>query len=555
MRPYHIAVLLLLTPLLLAQKKEEALDCKTCHETQQKLDKSTHAALTCDSCHDQVKQFPHPEKMAKPDCSTCHPDQGAGHARSVHGVALKNGNAAAPTCASCHNTAHETQKASTVEFKKSVPETCGMCHSEVLDQFKVSVHGKAVADGIAQAPVCTDCHGEHGILGKNQSASPVNKAHIRETCARCHGDVRLAGRFGLPTDRITTFDSSFHGLAAQGGSQTVANCASCHGFHNILASSDPKSMTHPNNLSKTCGNCHPGAGGRFTLGTIHWQEGGKAPPPVMYVRWFYIGVIPVTLALMFLHHLGDFLRKTFAVRFQKGGWRPVGQPGDLRMYGWERVQHALLAVSFIVLGWTGFALKYPNTWWAAPLVAWESSWPVRGTVHRVAAVVFVACSVLHVILLVSNKQLRDHWKTLIPKLSDIREGFAGMAYNLGLTDKRPHISPHSYIEKVEYWAVVWGALVMGVTGVLLWFNGWAMQQFPKIWLDVATSIHFYEAVLACAAIVVWHFYTVIFDPEVYPMDTAWLTGRTVRRHEHQPHHSPKPEASQPAGQPAPKSGD
>jgi cytochrome b subunit of formate dehydrogenase len=88
------------------------------------------------------------------------------------------------------------------------------------------------------------------------------------------------------------------------------------------------------------------------------------------------------------------------------------------------------------------------------------------------------------------------------------------------------------MEKVEYWAVVWGAVVMGLTGALLWFNNWSLQQFPKLWLDVATAVHYYEAVLACLAIVIWHFYTVIFDPDVYPMDTAWLTGRTVRRREH-----------------------
>jgi cytochrome b subunit of formate dehydrogenase len=107
-----------------------------------------------------------------------------------------------------------------------------------------------------------------------------------------------------------------------------------------------------------------------------------------------------------------------------------------------------------------------------------------------------------------------------------------MAYNLGLRKTKPAVSAHGYMEKVEYWAVVWGAVVMGLTGALLWFNNWSLQQFPKLWLDVATAVHYYEAVLACLAIVIWHFYTVIFDPDVYPMDTAWLTGRTVRRREH-----------------------
>jgi cytochrome b subunit of formate dehydrogenase len=111
------------------------------------------------------------------------------------------------------------------------------------------------------------------------------------------------------------------------------------------------------------------------------------------------------------------------------------------------------------------------------------------------------------------------------------EAAQGMAYNVGLRKKPPHLPPFSYIEKAEYWAVVWGGVVMGITGVMLWANNLTLQWLPKEWLDCATALHYYEAILACLAIVVWHFYLVIFDPEVYPMDTTWLTGKSVRRHE------------------------
>ncbi|MCC6367964.1 MAG: cytochrome b/b6 domain-containing protein, partial [Bryobacterales bacterium] len=186
-------------------------------------------------------------------------------------------------------------------------------------------------------------------------------------------------------------------------------------------------------------------------------------------------------------------------------------------------------ISFIVLAWTGFALKYPNSAWSAPLLAWESSWPVRGTVHRIAAVIFSACGVIHAVSLIASRKLREHWLTLLPKARDIREGLAQLAYNLALTEKKPKVSAHSYVEKVEYWAVVWGALVMGLSGVLLWFNNWSLAWLPKVWLDVATAVHLYEAILACLAILVWHLYSVIFDPDVYPVDPAFLTGKTVRR--------------------------
>ena len=152
-----------------------------------------------------------------------------------------------------------------------------MCHSEVVEQYRASVHGQALANGITQAPLCTDCHGEHKIIKHTNEASPVNAAHIRDTCGSCHGDVRLTRKFGLPSDRLVSFDSSFHGLAAKSGSQTVANCASCHGVHNILPSSDPKSTINAKNLPKTCGQCHPGAGTRFAISQVHVAEGATEP--------------------------------------------------------------------------------------------------------------------------------------------------------------------------------------------------------------------------------------------------------------------------------------
>lgn len=531
MAPLGILLIALISAASVASAQEAPLDCNSCHDTSKQLSKSVHGSLTCDTCHDQITAYPHPANVPKPACATCHEAQASGQTKSIHGQELKKGNGAAPECISCHGGSHEIQKATTEGFRKAVPDTCGTCHSDVAERYKASVHGTAAANGVKDAPVCTDCHGEHSILAKTQAASPVNKNNIRETCGRCHGDVRLASRFGLPRDRLTTFDASFHGLAAKGGVQAVANCASCHGFHDILPSTDPKSMTNAKNLPQTCGKCHPGAGTRFAIGTIHWLEGNKEPGIVRYVRLFYIGVIPFTIGLMILHHGGDWVRKLIRLRF-----RPLAQvrpqpvlSGEVRMYGFERIQHAMLAISFIVLAWTGFALKYPNSAWSAPLLAWESSWPVRGTVHRIAAVIFSACGLIHLVSLIVNRKLREHWLTLLPKARDIREGLAQLAYNLALTEKKPKVSSHSYVEKVEYWAVVWGALVMGLSGVLLWFNNWSLARFPKMWLDVATAVHLYEAILACLAILVWHLYSVIFDPDVYPLDPAFLTGKTVRQ--------------------------
>lgn len=506
--------------------------CASCHDSGEKVSKSGHATVACQQCHVKHEEFPHPEGVPKPVCATCHAQQAGEHARSIHGRQLKAGNAAAPGCDTCHGSAHETARAHTAEFRQGVPAACGMCHSDVAGHYEASVHGKAVAAGRLDAPVCTDCHGEHGILPKSDSASRVHAGHIRDTCARCHGNLTLSRRFGLPADRITSFDSSFHGLAARSGVQSVANCASCHGFHDILPSTDPKSKTNPKNLAATCGSCHPGAGARFAIGTIHFMEGSREPEPVRWARLFYLVLIPATIGFMLLHQGGDFVRKFRRLRLPAEGARSVAvlppRDGAVRMYLPERLLHGALALSFFTLVWTGFALKYPEAWWAQPLMWLEGHWSIRGWIHRIAGATMIVLAVLHVVTLLTSRRLREHWLELIPRARDARELVQGTLYRLGLRRTAPLRSHHSYVEKLEYWAVAWGTALMGITGLMLWFNNWSLQYLPKWWLDLATTLHFYEALLATLAILVWHLYSVIFDPEVYPMDTAWLTGRSVR---------------------------
>jgi len=505
-------------------------DCAGCHDQSLKLAKSAHAGLTCDTCHESHGQYPHQAGIPKPQCGNCHADQAGDYESGVHGQARRHGNESAPDCGLCHGSAHELLPPRSQAFRVAVPDTCGMCHPAVVEQYRASVHGQALAKGITQAPLCTDCHGEHKIIKPSSAASPVNAANIRETCGSCHGDVRLSRKFGMPGDRLVSFDASYHGLAAREGVQTVANCASCHGVHNILASSDPHSTIHPKNLPKTCGQCHAGAGERFAIGQVHVTPGTSEPPVLAVVRRFYLLLIPVTIGLMLLHNGGDWIRKLVRSRFRAGSAQSSGRAAHgLRMLPFERVQHAVLALSFVTLAWTGFALKYPDQWWALPLSSLASRHDMRSLIHRVAASLFIAVSVTHLVSLVVSRKLRGHWKEMIPRVNDAREASSNFAYNLGLGGDPPPRSPHSYIEKAEYWAVIWGAVIMTASGVMLWANTLFLRLLPKLWLDVATSVHFYEAVLAALAIFIWHFYSVIFDPEIYPLNTAFLTGYSVKR--------------------------
>jgi len=130
-----------------------------------------------------------------------------------------------------------------------------------------------------------------------------------------------------------------------------------------------------------------------------------------------------------------------------------------------------------------------------------------------------------------RRLLRD----FIPVPKDATDVVGTMLYYLGLKPNKPEFGRFTYAEKAEYWALVWGMFVMAGTGVMLWAKVFFGDLLPRWWLDVATAIHFYEAVLATLAIVVWHFYQVFLDPDVYPMNWAWWDGKMSFEHYEEEH--------------------
>jgi cytochrome b subunit of formate dehydrogenase len=532
--------------------------CASCHADAVKAYRSSvHAAMgpdhdgaVCGSCHGPAHKLLPPSDPASPvsrkklpeTCGSCHanPDFLTRHkialARpveayklSVHGRALEAGNDKAASCSDCHDS-HAVLPARDPRSKInhwSVGATCGACHAEIQKTYADSVHGQASARGVRGSPVCTDCHGEHDILAPSEPGSLVNPARVSSvTCGHCHEDERLAARYNLPADKVPAFRDSYHGLASRAGSLTAANCASCHGVHNILPSSDARSTIHPANLGRTCGTCHPGAGQRFAIGPVHVRPASSSEHPVVrFIRVAYLWLIPLTLGFMLLHHGLDFWAKL------RRRARVHDDGEELPRMGLHfRVAHWLVIVSFPVLVVTGFALKFPEAWWAAPLLRFEGQWAVRGWIHRAAAVVLVLSFVYHLVHLAVSKGARRLLPAMIPRVRDVSDLVGTLRHNLGRTSERPRLPAVSYVEKLEYLAFVWGTLIMAVSGFLLWFNTWALRHVPTWVLDASTAIHYYEAILATLAILIWHFYTVIFDPDVYPMDRAWLTGKVSAEH-------------------------
>ncbi len=190
-------------------------------------------------------------------------------------------------------------------------------------------------------------------------------------------------------------------------------------------------------------------------------------------------------------------------------------------------QHTLLMVSFIVLAVTGFCLRYGDSWYAKLLFGWDHGFAIRGIIHRVSAVALVIGSLWHMIFLMT-KRGRTFIKDMFPQFSDFTYFVQRIKFNLGLSKETPQFKRFSYVEKAEYWALIWGNIVMILTGFLLWFDNFFVKFLPDGFLEVALVFHFYEAILASLAILIWHLYSTVFNPHVYPMNPSWLTGKMPR---------------------------
>ena len=456
----------------------------------------------------------------------------AGYDTSAHGLALKNGNDKAAGCVDCHD-AHQSKRAgdpSSRVNKFNIAQTCSRCHTAIANTYKESIHGVALRNGKTDTATCTDCHGEHQIFGPNDPRSPVSPRNVSvQVCARCHNSVQLSQKYGLPSEQFNSFQDSFHGLASRAGSVAVANCASCHGVHNIKPSSDPSSTVNPANIAATCGRCHPGANPNFARGAVHVIAARSGNLILYWIRTIYIGLIIVVIGGMFFHNFLDFVDKTrerLAQRQGKIAHAHHGSTQYVRMTLNDRIQHATMFTSFGLLAVTGFMLKFPDAWWVVPIRQISPHFfQVRGILHRVAAVAMIVVSLYHLFHILLRRQGRQFAFDMLPRPKDVADVWNNLLYLLGISKRKPLFDRFGYAEKAEYWALVWGVIIMSATGIVMWFDNYFMRLWTKLGWDISRTIHFYEAALATLAIIVWHFYFVIFRPGVYPMNTAWFNGK------------------------------
>jgi predicted CXXCH cytochrome family protein len=216
----------------------------------------------------------------------------------VHGAAIQNGQLDAATCVDCHG-GHDIQPPN--EPRERILFTCGQCHGAIFDEYRQSVHGKALLeDSNPDVPTCIDCHGVHNISNPNtvqfRNRSP-------QVCADCHADEGLMEKYDISTQVFETYLNDFHGstvaLFEQQDPNVATNkavCYDCHGVHNITPADEAKSQVAKNNLLATCQQCHPNAEDDFPDAWVgHFQPTAEDNPTLFAVTWFYKILIPATL--------------------------------------------------------------------------------------------------------------------------------------------------------------------------------------------------------------------------------------------------------------------
>ncbi|MBU1226884.1 MAG: NapC/NirT family cytochrome c [Actinobacteria bacterium] len=266
--------------------------------------------IPCVLCHTDVTGFPHePLDVAdlrvwtlerNQSCANCHEDEAESARDNVHAAALATGVREAAVCTDCHD-AHNARKP--VAHTPEVAETCGECHGEIYQLYEGSVHGEALATGNRDVPTCTDCHGVHDVGGPSQSEFHLFSPQI---CAGCHQDKELMDRYGVRADTFDTYIADFHGetvvlfeALAPGQETNKPVCIDCHGVHNIQSADNPDSQTFKDNILGTCQRCHPDASINFPSAWLgHYTPSADNALLVWLAGWFYKIVIPVTIGGM-----------------------------------------------------------------------------------------------------------------------------------------------------------------------------------------------------------------------------------------------------------------
>ena len=263
---------------------------------------------------------------------------------------------------------------------------------------------------------------------------------------------------------------------------------------------------------------HPTCGRQLKIHNL--PGAGKGKWLVHFITLFFNVIIVLTIGGILAFNALDYVAKT------RAHLRKVRESadGEVPLTKWVRYQHLSLTLLFIILAYTGFAHKYPEAFFSWPFNLLKNGEYIRGMIHRIAGWAFAGLFFVQLVALGCTRRGHAYVKELWFRCHDLKDCVGQLLYNIGLAKTPPPTRRWNYAEKVEYWALLGGSFVMIVTGAMLIFSETILRMLPNIWLDVAQVLHFYEALLATLAIVVWQFCWVIFHPKD-PMNPVWFLGR------------------------------
>lgn len=443
----------------------------------------------------------------------------------------------AATCADCHDAhgVHKSDDPRSTVHRTNVPETCGKCHAGVNEIFANSIHGQLLAEGSEKAPVCTDCHAAHSIT---RASTPDFARDVINECGHCHDEP--ADGEGRKGTHYATYRESYHGQVTKLGSTRAASCSDCHGAHDILPLDDPKSRVAEANLIQTCGSCHPGANANFVKFDPHANYRDREKYPLLFGVWLYFLVMMSTVFTIFgLHTILWFLRD---LRERMKAGRPKhhhahGGPAIRRFTRLNIINHVFVMITFFGLTATGIPLVFSHQPWATQLAGMLGGVHAAGLWHRFFAILLGINFVVHFIGLGLSFRNRKgtvrEWlfgpNTLLPVWRDVTD-FFGMFRWFFRGGKKPRFGKWTYWEKFDYWAEVAGSMIIGFTGLMLWFPLFFSKLIPGWAFNVAMIIHGYEALLAIGFIFTIHFFNAHLRPGTFPVDEVIFTG-SIPEHE------------------------
>jgi len=201
----------------------------------------------------------------------------------------------------------------------------------------------------------------------------------------------------------------------------------------------------------------------------------------------------------------------------------------------QRIEHFVLILSFNMLAFTGLPQKYFQTGWAERIIQLLGGIERTRFIHRTFALILIAEALWHIgAMLAARRAGREHGDMAV-NFGDFRRVLGDIAFLLGLRREKPAFARYDYRQKLEYWAVVWGTVVMATSGLIMWFPETVARYLPGVIVPASRVAHGGEALLAILSVIIWHFYNAHFRPDIFPMDRAMWSGEIPLerlRHDH-----------------------